>query len=172
MKFTKYMLMLTAGLMITGCYNKFDEVPPLVTYDSKEAFEEALDQLTAKRPTLCPPGAWGCVSVVSRAEGSSVPTELTAAFLTSTELPAGAAVSAFAALALTAAGIGQNPDSIIIGALMALVPGIAFTNAMRDIMAGDMVAGISKAAEALLIGAAIALGTALALGLIRLLIGG
>ena len=85
---------------------------------------------------------------------------------------AGAAVSAFAALALTAAGIGQNPDSIIIGALMALVPGIAFTNAMRDIMAGDMVAGISKAAEALLIGAAIALGTALALGLIHLLIGG
>ena len=33
---------------------------------------------------------------------------------------------------------------------MALVPGIAMTNAMRDIMAGDMVAGISKAAEALL----------------------
>ena len=85
---------------------------------------------------------------------------------------AGAAVSAFMALALTAAGIGQNSDSIIIGALMALVPGIAFTNAMRDIMAGDMVAGISKAAEALLIGAAIALGTALALGLIRMLMGG
>ena len=54
---------------------------------------------------------------------------------------------------------------------MALVPGIAFTNAMRDIMAGDIVAGISKAAEALLIGAAIALGTALALGLIRMLMG-
>ena len=44
---------------------------------------------------------------------------------------------------------------------MALVPGIAMTNAMRDIMAGDMVAGISKGAEALLIGAAIALGTVL-----------
>ncbi len=85
---------------------------------------------------------------------------------------AGAAVSAFAAMALTATGLGQNADSIIIGALMALVPGIAFTNAMRDIMAGDMVAGISKAAEALLIGAAIALGTALALGLIRPLMGG
>ena len=81
-------------------------------------------------------------------------------------------VSAFAAMALTATGLGQNADSIIIGALMALVPGIAFTNAMRDIMAGDMVAGISKAAEALLIGAAIALGTALALGLTRLLMGG
>ena len=61
---------------------------------------------------------------------------------------------------------------IIIGALMALVPGIAFTNAMRDIMAGDMVAGISKGAEALLIGAAIALGTALGLGVTGLIGGG
>ena len=80
---------------------------------------------------------------------------------------AGGAASALAAVALTRLGVGQNQDLIIIGALMALVPGIAMTNAMRDIMAGDMVAGISKAAEALLIGAAIALGTALALGLTR-----
>ena len=77
-----------------------------------------------------------------------------------------------AAVALTRLGVGQNQDLIIIGALMALVPGIAMTNAMRDIMAGDMVAGISKAAEALLIGAAIALGTALALGLTRMVTGG
>lgn len=43
---------------------------------------------------------------------------------------------------------------------------------MRDIMAGDMVAGISKGAEALLIGAAIALGTALGLGVTGLIGGG
>ena len=85
---------------------------------------------------------------------------------------AGGAASALAAVALTGLGLGENMDFIIIGALMALVPGIAITNAMRDIMAGDMVAGISKGAEALLIGAAIALGTALALGLIRMLMGG
>ena len=85
---------------------------------------------------------------------------------------AGGAASALAAVALTRLGVGQNQDLIIIGALMALVPGIAMTNAMRDIMAGDMVAGISKAAEALLIGAAIALGTALALGLTRMVTGG
>ena len=85
---------------------------------------------------------------------------------------AGGAASALAAVALTWLGVGQNQDLIIIGALMALVPGIAMTNAMRDIMAGDMVAGISKAAEALLIGAAIALGTALALGLTRMVTGG
>lgn len=85
---------------------------------------------------------------------------------------AGGALSALVAISLTTLGVGQNLDRIIIGALMALVPGIAMTNAMRDIMAGDMVAGISKGAEALLIGAAIALGTALALGLTRMLVGG
>ena len=85
---------------------------------------------------------------------------------------AGGAASALVALLLTALGLGEHADLIIIGALMALVPGIAITNAMRDIMAGDMVAGISKGAEALLIGAAIALGTALALGLVRALGGG
>ena len=85
---------------------------------------------------------------------------------------AGAAASALAAVVLTAVGLGEHLDQIIIGALMALVPGIALTNAMRDIMAGDMVSGISKAAEALLIGAAIALGTALSLGLFRMLAGG
>ena len=62
--------------------------------EGEEAFEEALEQLTAERPTLCPPGAWGCVAVVSRQGGTVVPTELTASFLESAELPAGAAVSA------------------------------------------------------------------------------
>ena len=85
---------------------------------------------------------------------------------------AGGAASALAAVLLTGLGLGENLDRIIIGALMALVPGIAITNAMRDIMAGDMVAGISKGAEALLIGAAIALGTALSLGLTGMFMGG
>ena len=85
---------------------------------------------------------------------------------------AGAAAGGLVAVALIALGLGHNQDLIIIGALMALVPGIAITNAMRDIMAGDMVAGISKGAEALLIGVAMALGTALALGLVRVFGGG
>ena len=62
--------------------------------EGERAFEDALGQLSAERPVLCPPGAWGCVAVVSRAEGTVVPTELTASFLSSVELPAGAAVSA------------------------------------------------------------------------------
>lgn len=82
---------------------------------------------------------------------------------------AGGMISALVAIVLTLTGLGERMDLIIIGALMALVPGIAFTNAMRDIMAGDLVAGITKVGEALLIGGAIAIGTSLAFGLVRLL---
>lgn len=60
------------------------------------AFDDILGQLSVVRPELCPPGAWGCVAVVARQDSTSVPTELTAAFLSSGELPPGAAVSAAA----------------------------------------------------------------------------
>ncbi len=60
------------------------------------AFERAIAELGVARPRLCPPGAWGCVSVVCRPEGGVVPTELTRSFLSSAQLPAGAAVSAAA----------------------------------------------------------------------------
>ena len=52
---------------------------------------------------------------------------------------------------------------------MALVPGLVITNFMRDIIAGDMISGLSKLSEALLTGTGIALGTGLALSLIRML---
>ncbi len=84
----------------------------------------------------------------------------------------GAALSAFLALGFTYFGMGDHSQLITIGALMALVPGIIFTNAIRDVMAGDMVAGISKIADALLTGVAVALGTGFALGLSQLLWGG
>ncbi len=76
---------------------------------------------------------------------------------------AAAAASALLALSLVALGAGRSADLITIGALMLLVPGIALTNAVRDIMAGDMVSGLSRLAEAMLIAVAIALGTGLAL---------
>lgn len=78
---------------------------------------------------------------------------------------AGGAVSALCALLLVQSGLGENLDFIIIGALMILVPGIAFTNAMRDIMSGDLTSGVNKTVEALLIATAIALGTGFVLTL-------
>ena len=64
--------------------------------EARSSFERAVDQLSVVRPRICPPGAWGCVAVVSRTSATTVPTELTASFLSSGELPAGSAVSAAA----------------------------------------------------------------------------
>ena len=62
-------------------------------------------------------------------------------------------------------GLVQNADATIIGALMLLVPGLLFTNAMRDVMYGDTNSGLNRVVLVLLIAVAIALGTAAALGL-------
>ena len=66
---------------------------------------------------------------------------------------------AFASYSMAALGIAQNADTVIIGALMILVPGLIFTNAMRDIIFGDTNSGINRIVQVLLIAAAIALGT-------------
>ena len=49
-------------------------------------------------------------------------------------------------------------DKIIIGVIMLLIPGIAITNAMRDMLAGDTIAGTLRLVESLLWAGAIALG--------------
>lgn len=59
-----------------------------------EAFQTAIDALATEHATIVPAGAWGCVSLVVRKEGTVVPTELTAAFLSGATLPPGAALSA------------------------------------------------------------------------------
>ena len=59
-------------------------------------------------------------------------------------------------------GIADNTDAVIIGTLMILVPGLIFTNAMRDIIFGDTNSGINRIVQVILIAAAIALGTGVA----------
>jgi uncharacterized membrane protein YjjP (DUF1212 family) len=63
-------------------------------------------------------------------------------------------------------GFIDNLDKVIIGSLMLLVPGMAITNAVRDIIEGDLIAGIARGAEALLIATSLAVGTGAALSLI------
>jgi uncharacterized membrane protein YjjP (DUF1212 family) len=65
--------------------------------------------------------------------------------------------------------IASHYDKIIIGTLMNLVPGIAITNVMRDIIAGDLLSGTIKFIEALLVALGIALGAGLAITAMRLL---
>ncbi|MBC2850186.1 threonine/serine exporter family protein [Cetobacterium sp. 8H] len=59
------------------------------------------------------------------------------------------------------AGIIANPSISIISALMLLVPGVSFINSIRDIIAGDLVSGTSRAMEVLMTGGAIAIGAGL-----------
>ncbi len=60
-------------------------------------------------------------------------------------------------------GLGTELDKIIIGSVMPLVPGLLITNAVRDLMAGHFVSGLSKGAEAFLTAFAIGAGVALVL---------
>lgn len=60
-------------------------------------------------------------------------------------------------------GFGHDLDTIIIGSVMPLVPGLLITNAVRDLMAGHFVSGVSKGAEAFLTAFAIGAGIAFVL---------
>ena len=82
----------------------------------------------------------------------------------------GSAIVTAMAFAAVQLGLCPHMDKIIIGTLMNLVPGVALTNSIRDIIGGDLLAGLTRLTEALMIAAAIALGTGLALSGLRLLL--
>lgn len=54
--------------------------------------------------------------------------------------------------------VSINMDTIIISAIMPLVPGVAITNAVRDTLQGDYITGSSRMLEAFIKAASIALG--------------
>lgn len=59
-------------------------------------------------------------------------------------------------------GLGQHADLISIGSVMLLIPGIAFTNSLRDLFSGDTISGLVRFMESLLLAVVIALGFTLA----------
>ena len=62
-------------------------------------------------------------------------------------------------------GLGQDLSKIIVSSVMPLDPGLLITNAVRDLMAGHLVSGLSKGAEAALTAFAIASGNAIVFSL-------
>lgn len=56
-------------------------------------------------------------------------------------------------------------DTMIIGCMMLLVPGLAITNAIRDSLAGDYLSAITRATEAFLISISLAVGAGIVLSL-------
>lgn len=69
-------------------------------------------------------------------------------------------LAALAVAGMVALGLGQNPDKIIIGNIMLLIPGIAFTTSLRDMISGDTISGLLGVSEAVLKALAIAIGFA------------
>lgn len=72
-------------------------------------------------------------------------------------------VSAFTALVvvmMVRVGIGHTPEKITIGNIMLLIPGVAFTTSLRDIINGDTIAGLVGLSEAVIKAIAIAIGFA------------
>lgn len=83
---------------------------------------------------------------------------------------AAAAVLALVAYAARLVGLDVNTQVVISGSIMTLVPGLVFTNFMSDLLTGDIVAGLSTFARAVLSAGAIALGTGVGITLLRALL--
>lgn len=58
-------------------------------------------------------------------------------------------------------GISVHIDKVMIGGIMLLIPGIAVTNSIRDMLAGDIGTGLLRFANSVMLAAAIACGFAL-----------
>ena len=72
-------------------------------------------------------------------------------------------IAGVAAILLIKAGIGVHVHNIMIAGIMIFIPGIAFTNAVRDVFVGDIATGLLRLFDSLLVAAAIAGGFALSL---------
>lgn len=71
----------------------------------------------------------------------------------------GGAFAATSTLLFSYLGLGEQVNTVIIAVLMNLFPGLILANALRDVMAGDILSGMSRTTEAILIAIAIAVGS-------------
>ena len=59
-------------------------------------------------------------------------------------------------------GLAEHVDMIVIGNIMLLIPGVALTNSLRDVVSGDTMSGLLRFLEAVILAMAIAAGYILA----------
>ncbi|ANZ57891.1 hypothetical protein BGL34_03035 [Fructilactobacillus lindneri] len=96
-------------------------------------------------------GWWIFHAIVSRVNASFI-----------SEFVAAAAIGAMGILAVRF-GLGQSTDNIIIGSVMPLVPGVQITNAVRDLITGNLISGPARGIEALICACALGFGVSLSL---------
>lgn len=75
----------------------------------------------------------------------------------------GGMTAALIGMLLAVLNSGISRDAIIIGGIMPLVPGVAITNAIRDVMVGDLLSGLSRGMEAALTAMAVTMGVVIGL---------
>ena len=73
----------------------------------------------------------------------------------------GGALVTILCMLLCRAGLGESMNYMIIGSIMPLIPGIPFTNGVRDIADGDYIAGSVRLLDAILVFVCIAAGVGL-----------
>lgn len=71
------------------------------------------------------------------------------------------AATALAVVLLVKAGLGDQPDKIMIGNIMLVIPGRQLTNSLRDMIGGDTISGLLNLSEALMRAIFVAMGFAL-----------
>ncbi len=71
------------------------------------------------------------------------------------------AVAGLLALVFVHIGFGNNPDMIMIGDIMLLIPGLMLINAVREMLCGDLMSGLLRLLESVILAVAIAGGFAL-----------
>lgn len=72
-------------------------------------------------------------------------------------------ISGVSAYALVLTRIGSNVNIIMIAGIMILIPGIAMTNAIRDMLTGDIATGTLRLLNSVMIAISIASGFALSI---------
>lgn len=70
------------------------------------------------------------------------------------------------------AGIGQHMNFMIIGSIMPLIPGVAFTNAIREMADADYISGTVRMMDALVGFLSIAIGVGMGTVLLHQMVGG
>lgn len=77
---------------------------------------------------------------------------------------------ALLAILFSAFVLSVDIDKVIIGTFMNLVPGVSLVTSMRDIIAGDLIAGKNSLTEAILIAVGMALGAGIVLASLSFMI--
>lgn len=83
-----------------------------------------------------------------------------------------ALIAGILAMLCVAVGFGHNADMVIIGTIMLEIPGMAFGNALRDMLCGDTLAGTMRFIQAILQALIMAAGYLGAMMLMTWILGG